>query len=61
MNYKLSDKEYKKLIIEIAVQISPVMIEQKQENIATAKHIALFAKDITDAVNTVLEQQIKKD
>ncbi|UAM97378.1 hypothetical protein K8354_13770 [Polaribacter litorisediminis] len=61
MNFKLSDKEYKKLIIEIAIQISPIVIQRPQNNIAAAEQVASLAKDITDAVNTVLEKQLKKD
>ncbi|MGK0411924.1 MAG: hypothetical protein ACJA1B_000112 [Polaribacter sp.] len=56
MNFKLSDKEYKKLITEIATQISPVVIQRQQDNITAAEQVASLAKDITDAVNTVLEK-----
>jgi phenylpyruvate tautomerase PptA (4-oxalocrotonate tautomerase family) len=61
MNFKLSDKEYKKLIIEIAKQISPVVIQRQQDNITAAEQVASLAKDITDAVSAVLEKQLKKD
>lgn len=61
MNFKLSDKEYKKLIIEIATQISPVVIQRQQDQSTAAEQVASLSKDITDAVNTVLEKQLKKD
>ncbi|TXD52211.1 MULTISPECIES: hypothetical protein [unclassified Polaribacter] len=61
MSSKLSEKEYKKLVIEIAVHISPVIIDKKLDSITAADQIAVFAKDIANAVNLVLENQIKKD
>ena len=59
MSIKLSEKEYKKLVIKIAVNISPVMLDKKSDSISAAEHIALFAKDIANAVNLVLENQTK--
>jgi hypothetical protein len=61
MSIKLSEKEYKKLVIEIAVNISPIMLDKKSDSISAAERIALFAKDIANAVNLVLENQIKKE
>jgi hypothetical protein len=61
MNSKLSEKEYKKLVIEIAVNISPVMLDKKPDGISVAERIARFAKDIANAVNLVLENKIKKE
>lgn len=61
MNIQLSEKEYKKLVIEIAVNISPLILDKKLDSIYAAERIALFAIDIANAVNLVLENQIKKE
>jgi hypothetical protein len=57
MNTKLSEKEYKKLVIEIAVNISPVIIEKEQNNISAAEKIASLSKDIAISINKVLESK----
>lgn len=61
MSIKLSEKEYKKLVIEIAVNISTVILDKKPDCISVAERIARLAKDIAKAVNLVLENQIKKE
>lgn len=54
MSNKLSEKEFKKLIIDVARSISPVMVQQENDVKTNAKNIALYAKQIAKAVNKVL-------
>ncbi len=59
MTTKLSEKEYKKLVIDIAKNISPVPVLVQRENdvVFNAENIALQAKQIATAVNEVLANQ----
>lgn len=54
MTTKLSDKEFKKLIIDVAKNISPIIIQRENDPISNAENIALFAKQIATSVNAVL-------
>lgn len=57
MNTKLSEKEFKKLVIEVAKNISPVLVEKDNDIIANANNIASYALQIATSVNTVLTEQ----
>ena len=57
MTTKLSEKEYKKLIIDISKNISPILVQQGENITTTAENIALYAEQITNAVNKVLSLQ----
>lgn len=57
MTTKLSEKEYKKLIIDISKNISPILVQQGENIATTAENIALYAEQITNAVNKVLSLQ----
>jgi hypothetical protein len=61
MNDKLSPKEYKKLIIDIAKNISPVLISTSGANNSVANEVANYSKEITDAVNLVLKGIERKE
>lgn len=54
MTTKLSDKEFKKLIIDVAKNISPIIIQRENDPISNAENIALFSKQIATSVNAVL-------
>jgi len=54
MTPKLSEKEFKKLIIEVAINISPVLVKNQNDTVFNADKIALYAKEIAVAVNHVL-------
>lgn len=52
---KLSEKEYKDLVIAVAIQISPKIIELKNSTSDVAgATVALYARDIAEAVDAVL-------
>ena len=57
MTTKLSEKEYKKLVIDIAKNISPVLVQRENDVVFNAENIALQAKQIATAVNEVLVNQ----
>ncbi|MHB0754821.1 hypothetical protein [Polaribacter sp. M15] len=57
MTTKLSEKEYKKLVIDIAKNISPVLVQRENDVVFNAENIALQAKQIATAVNEVLANQ----
>lgn len=57
MSAKLSEKEYKKLVIEIAKNISPVLVQNENEVVSNANKIANYAKEIANSVNNVLERK----
>lgn len=54
MTTKLSDKEFKKLVIDVAKNISPIIIQRGNDPISNAENIALFSKQIATSVNAVL-------
>lgn len=52
---KLTDEEYKQLLMRVAVQISPVIVEtHKSDSEETGKQVALYARDISEAVDAIL-------
>jgi len=51
---KLNEKEYKDLIIQIAIKISPILVTKKPNSVSAGENIAIYARDITDAVDSVL-------
>lgn len=52
---KLTEKEYKNLVIQVAIQISPILIDKKgATSDVTGESVALYARDIADAVDEVL-------
>lgn len=54
---KLTNEEYKQLVMSIAIEISPKLIEIKKEGSdIAATHIALYARDIADAVDSILRE-----
>ncbi|MEO2061897.1 MAG: hypothetical protein ABGW97_02855 [Christiangramia sp.] len=53
MELNLSEKEYKELIIEISKRISPELVKVKPDSISAGENIAIYARDIADAVNSV--------
>ena len=58
MKSKLSEAEYKQLIMEVAIKISPTLIHKERMNSAhTAESISLYARDIADAVELVINQK----
>lgn len=60
MSDKLSPKEYKKLIIEIAKNISPTIVLKEENSKDIAQKVATYSKNITDAVNAILKDIEKK-
>lgn len=58
MDCKLTEKEYKDLIIKIAIKISPVLVVKELEHLSTGENIAIKAGQIADAVNLVLEGKL---
>lgn len=57
MKKELTKEEYKKLVMEIAVSISPFLIKRKPDSISAAEHISIYARDIADAVEHILKQE----
>ena len=56
MTIKLSEKDYNKLIIEIALKTSPNLIG-KIATILFANGIAFYTRDTDDPVKTILKKQ----
>lgn len=54
MNNKLTEEEYKKLVIDIAIKISPEIVKIKANSDLASEAIALYAKDIADAVKSII-------
>ncbi len=54
MTTKLSEKEFKKLVIDVAKNISPVLVQKENDVEANAENIACYAKQIAISVNDVL-------
>lgn len=52
---KLTEQEYKDLIIAVATAISPVMVANPPEYNTVAENVAIKARDIADAVDQVLQ------
>lgn len=58
MDYFLTKEEYKKLVIDVAIKISPVLIESsKSGSVLTGENISLYARDIADSVELVIKQK----
>lgn len=57
MTTKLSEKEFKKLVIEVAKNISHVLVQKEDNIVSNSEIIALYAKQIAISVNKVLENQ----
>lgn len=53
---KLTDEEYKKIVIEVAIKISPILVKAKPDSFVAAENIAIYARDIADAVESILKQ-----
>ncbi|MFH4966538.1 hypothetical protein V8G69_16170 [Gaetbulibacter sp. M235] len=58
MEIKLTPEEYKDLVVKIAIKISPILVKIKPDSLSAGEHIALYAKDIADAVEVVLKKGI---
>ncbi len=54
MNKELTKEEYKKLVTDIAVKISPIVIKKGKDSVNDALVIAQYAIDIADAVSDKL-------
>ncbi|WP_439132638.1 hypothetical protein [Polaribacter sp.] len=54
MTTKLSEKEFKKLVIDVAKNISPVLVQKENDVVTNAENIAFYAKQIAISVNDVL-------
>lgn len=54
---KLNEKEYKDLIIQVAIKISPILVQKKPDSISAGENIAIYARDIADAVDCVLKRE----
>ena len=52
---KLNEKEYKELIIQVAIKISPILVKKKPDSVSAGENIAIYARDIADAVDSVLK------
>lgn len=50
----LSEKEKRQLIIDVAVRISPVVIEKNKGSDDASDLVAIYAYHIADAVNSIL-------
>lgn len=57
MERHLTDAEYKKLVIDITLSISASLIERKPDSASAAENIALYARDIADAVDSILKSK----
>ena len=57
MSNKLTKEEYKNLVTNVAIQISPILIEKKATSDVASITIAKYAVDIADAVNDVLNKK----
>jgi|GEM_PF-5339307 len=55
-NKELTNEDFKKLVCEIAIKISPLLIKKK-EGKDPENDIALYAYDIADAVRSVLKNR----
>lgn len=68
---RLKPEEYKQLLIDVAIAISPKIIESFNDRLIdsgddynselVAARVALYARDITDAVETILLDHSGKD
>lgn len=56
MSKGLTTEEYKKLIIDVAIQISPVLVKIKPDSITAGEHIALYARDIAESIDANLKK-----
>ena len=52
---KITDQEYKDLILSVAKSIAPEFVKEKQNSFVTSKSIALYSKHIADEVAKVIE------
>lgn len=57
MTTKLSEKEFKKLVIEVAKNNSHMLVQKEDNIVSNSEIIALYAKQIAISVNKVLENQ----
>jgi hypothetical protein len=57
MKIYLTKDEYKKLVIDVAIAVSPLLIERKPDSVVAGEHIALYARDIADAVEHILKSE----
>lgn len=55
---KMTQEEYKDLVMRIAVEISPLIIEKKTDSISAAEHIAIYAEEIAEAVDLVFKRNL---
>jgi len=53
---ELTKEECKQLVMKVAVAVSPLLVEKKSDSMSAAKHIALYATDIADAVESILKK-----
>ncbi|MBR9847602.1 MAG: hypothetical protein GYB35_16540 [Algicola sp.] len=51
---KLNEEEYKELIIQVAIKISPILVKKKPDSVSAGQNIAIYARDIADSVDSVL-------
>jgi hypothetical protein len=57
MTTKLSEKEFKKLVIDVAKNISPVLVQKGNDPIMDAENIAIYSKQIANSVNAILAKE----
>ncbi|MGN7705301.1 hypothetical protein [Chryseobacterium sp. 22543] len=53
----LTDEEFKKLVIEIAIKISPILVKKKPDSWSAAENIAIYSRDIAEAVRSILSDK----
>lgn len=52
---ELTEKEFKDLVIGVAIKIAPMIIEKGKPSDATANVVALYSHHIAEAVNDILK------
>lgn len=60
MENKLTKDEYKKIVIEVAIKISPLLIKKKPDSLSAAENISLYARDIADAVEFIINENYRE-
>ncbi|UOB18419.1 hypothetical protein [Abyssalbus ytuae] len=52
---KLTDEEYKNLIIDLAKKIAPVVIKKKESSHLASEEVALYALHIAEEIKIAVE------
>ena len=61
MSTKLTAEEYKKLVMDVAIKISPEIVKIKENSELASEAIALYARDIAGAVKSILNDPSGKN